>query len=137
MRLPGREVLLDVAHNPDGARGLAAHLKGRGDPYDLLFGTLDDKRSEQMLPPLAAAAEQIVLTRPAGDRGLEPAALEPLLPAGRAIVEPRPGAALERALGGAAPLLVVCGSFYLVGEVRALLTRRFGVPPPAAAMASC
>ena len=135
--LPGREVLLDVAHNPDAAAQLVAHLDRLGRPYDLLFGVLADKRSDRMLPPLAARARRLVLSRPTGGRGLEPEELLALVPRSEAIVEPRLGPALGRALEGTAPLLVICGSFYLVGEARRLLTGRFGTPPPAATIASC
>ena len=135
--LPGRQLLLDVAHNPDAAAALVAHLDRLGRPYDLLYGTLADKRSEHILPPLAAPARRIVLTRAAGVRGRDPHELVPLLTGREAIVEPRPGPALDRALAGAAPLLVVCGSFYLVGEVRSMLNRRFGVPKPAARIRTC
>ena len=134
--LEGRRVLLDVAHNPDAAAELKAHLDGLGEPYDLLYGTLNDKRSERILPPLAAGAKRIVLTRAAGPRGREPGDLAPLVGARRAIVEPNLEAALDRALTGPAPLLVICGSFYLVGDARRLLTRRFGVPQPAASIAA-
>ena len=45
---------------------------------------------------------------------------------------PTSEAALEEALEASdGRLVVVCGSIYLVGEVRAQLTRRFGVPRPA------
>jgi dihydrofolate synthase/folylpolyglutamate synthase len=134
---PGRQVLLDVAHNPDAAAQLAAHLDLLGRPYDLLFGTLADKRGERILPPLASSARRIVLSRPTGTRGLDPEELLPLVEGGEVFVEPRPEAALDLALEGSAPLLVVCGSFYLVGEVRRMLSEHFGVPPPAAAIATC
>ncbi len=135
----GRAVLLDVAHNPDAAAALGSHLARLGRPYDLLFGTLADKRGDRMLPPLAAGARRVVLTRPRSDRALDPVALAELAPG--ATVEPRLGRALDLALdrapGGAVELLVVCGSFYLVGEVRGLLRRRLGTPPPAAEIATC
>ena len=134
---PDLEVLLDVAHNPAAAVQLAAHLTRLGRPYDLLFGTLTDKRGERILPPLAAPARRVVLSRPAGARGRPPRELLPFVPGGEAIVEPRLGPALDRALEGTAPLLVICGSFYLVGEARRKLSERFGTPRPAAAIATC
>ena len=132
----GRQVLLDVAHNPDAADKLAVHLAALGRPYDLLYGTLADKRSERILPRLAAPARRVVLTRPTGERGREPRELLPLVRGG-AIVEPRLGRAVQQALEGGSPLVVICGSFYLVGEARTLLTRRFGSPPPAAHISTC
>ncbi len=133
----GRSVLLDVAHNPDAAANLAAHLQRLGRRYDLLFGTLADKRWDRVLPPLAAAAATIVLTRPPDERGLDPERLRPLVAGREVLVEPRCEAALTRALEGGEDLLVVCGSFYLVGAVRRLLRRRYGMPPRAAEQAAC
>ena len=57
--------------------------------------------------------------------------IEKLLPAGRAVVVSAAAPALERALADDPELLVVCGSVYLVGEVRGLLRERFGAPEPA------
>lgn len=135
--LEDRQVLLDVAHNPDAAAALAAHLERLAEPYDLLFGILADKRCERILPPLAGGARRIVLSRPSNSRAREPRELLSLVAAERTIVEPRLEEALDRALEGTAPLLVACGSIYLVGEVRRMLTRRFGRPPPAAQTATC
>ena len=84
----GRQVLLDVAHNPDAAAQLAAHLERLGGEYDLLFGTLEDKRCEEILPPLAAPARQVVLSRPSGPRGRDPRQLMELAGGGEVSVEP-------------------------------------------------
>lgn len=117
-------VLLDAAHNPDGCRALARFLDRLDRPFALLFGALADKRIEEMLPPLAARAATVVLSRPDSPRAADPATLLAL--AGAAIVEPEPERALERALALSPGLVVACGSLYLVGRVRARLA---GDPP--------
>jgi len=130
IELPGdRLVLLDAAHNPEGAAALAGFLDHVPGPVDLLFGALGDKDAADMLLPLAHRARRIVLTTPASDRARPPEELAALLP-GRQWVEVVPdlGQALDRALGGN---LVACGSIYLIGEVRKRLRERFGVPAPA------
>lgn len=124
-------VLLDGAHNPLAAAALAAYLKDRPKGYTLLYGALEDKRSESMLPLLAGCAEQILLTRVPSARTEKPEALARLLPERRARIVDRPSDALVAEVLESGPL-VVCGSLYLVGEVRAELRRRFGVPLPAA-----
>lgn len=125
----GRRVLLDAAHNADGAAVLARFLARLDQPADLLFGVLADKDYGEMLPLLAARAHRIVLTRPASPRAKDPAELLHLL-AGREGVEIEPdlGRALDRALDLNGEVLVACGSIYLVGEVRKGLRERFGVP---------
>ena len=131
--LPGaRLVLLDAAHNPEGAAALADFLDKVPGPIDLLFGVLGDKDVSGMLGPLAARASRIVLTTPVSDRARSPRELAALLPGRENVrVEPDLGRALERALVPGVRL-VVCGSIYLVGEVRKRLRERFGVPPRAA-----
>lgn len=129
--LPRRRttVLLDAAHNPAGCAALARFLAALGRPYSLLFGALADKELAGMLPPIAAAASEIVLTRPASPRAAEPESLTALLPAGLDVaMESEPAAALDRALAAEPSLLVVCGSIFLIGEIRATLRDRFGLP---------
>jgi dihydrofolate synthase / folylpolyglutamate synthase len=127
----GRRVLLDAAHNPEGAAALAGFLAG-APPPDLLFGVLADKDAGEMLAALAGRAGRIVLTAPASPRARPPAELAALVPDRDVVVEPDPGRALELALAAPAhAALVVCGSIFLVGEIRRRLRERFGVPAPA------
>lgn len=137
-------VLLDAAHNPAGAQALAAFLDQASRDREpspapvLVFGVLADKEAAGMLPPLARRAGHVILTRPPGDRGRDPAELLPYLEAmeeeeaAGVEVIPDPGAALAAALqraaaGGASPV-VVCGSIFLVGAARRWLRRHHGVP---------
>jgi dihydrofolate synthase/folylpolyglutamate synthase len=138
----GRRAVLDAAHNPEGAAALADFLERMETSCDLLFGVLADKDAAAMLGRLAPRARRIVLTTPASPRARPPGELLALLP-GRerhVLVEPDPGRALDRALeggsNGAVPNLVICGSIYLVGDLRRGLRERFGVPPPAGSASS-
>jgi dihydrofolate synthase/folylpolyglutamate synthase len=118
----GRRVLLDAAHNTAGAAALAAFLDRIG-PVDLLFGVLADKDYQDMLAVLAPRARHIVLAAPPNPRAKDPAELAPLLGDREdVIVEPDPARALERALALGGEILVVCGSIYLVGEIRGRLS---------------
>jgi dihydrofolate synthase/folylpolyglutamate synthase len=125
----GRRVLLDAAHNPDGAEVLARFLGRLGKPVDLLFGVLADKDYGEMLPRLAVHARHVVLTRPVSPRAKDPAELVTLLTGRESVlVEPDPFRALDRALALDGEILVACGSIFLVGEIRKTLRERFGVP---------
>ncbi len=135
-----RDVLLDGAHNPAGAAVLARALDDlrpvltAGDeasppPITLLLGTMADKDVAGVLAALAsspvARAAKVVCTQVDLPRA-QPAAR---LAKGWAAVVPgsRPeavvpvAAALERVLAEAPGPIVVAGSLYLVGEVRAIL----------------
>jgi dihydrofolate synthase/folylpolyglutamate synthase len=129
--IPGSSttVLLDAAHNADGCEALARFLARLDRPYDLLFGCLADKEPSAMLPPLATTARRVVLTRPDSPRALAAEALLPLVPKVTPLaVEAEPRAALARALAGAADLLVVAGSIYLVGTLRTALAAGGAAP---------
>jgi dihydrofolate synthase / folylpolyglutamate synthase len=115
----GRRVLLDAAHNAAGAAVLAEFLDRLNQPVDLLFGVLADKDYVEMLALLAPRAQRVVLTTPASPRAKDPAELASLLGDREGVlVEPDPAQALERALALGGEILVVCGSIYLVGEIR-------------------
>jgi len=124
----GREVLLDAAHNAQGARMLAAYLAQHPERDCLVFGALEGKDVGSVLPPLAAAVEQVILTAPDSPRSLKPEVLSRWVDAMYCQVEPDAALALEAALAGEAKRIVVCGSIYLVGEVRRLLRLRFARP---------
>jgi dihydrofolate synthase/folylpolyglutamate synthase len=128
----GRRVLFDAAHNAEGVEALAAHLDLIGERPDLLFGVLQDKDAADMLGHLAPRANRIVLTSPASARARPPQEVTDLLGDREGVeVEPDRGRALDRALALGGELLVVCGSIYLIGEIRRELRERFGVPPAA------
>ncbi|HVR11221.1 MAG TPA: cyanophycin synthetase, partial [Thermoanaerobaculia bacterium] len=138
----GRRVLLDAAHNAEGAAVLAGFLadaeRSAGTP-DLLFGVLGDKDAGEMLGELAPRVRDVVFTTAPSPRARDAAELAALAEAARfrgsVLVAPAPGAALDRALALGADTLVACGSIFLVGELRRLLRERFGVPAPAADLA--
>ena len=127
----GKPVLLDVAHNPDGAETLRRSLGTVEGRCVLLFGALADKQVDHVLPALAERATTVVLTSPASPRAMELESLAAMVPAAKTLIEPERTAALSAALAASGEFVVVCGSVYLVGDVRLDLRRRFGVPYPA------
>ncbi len=127
-------VLLDGAHNPSAARALGRYLEEAVDDFTLVFGALADKEVERMLPALAKGAERVVFTTPRSPRAIPPEELAARMEL-QAEVVPEPLEAVKQALGWGRPV-VVCGSLYLVGEVRARLREAFGVPPAAAELAT-
>lgn len=120
----GPDRLLDGAHNPAGCAILAAYLSRHqsGRPRRvLLFAAMRDKPSEEMLGLLKPVVHEAVVTSLPLPRGAPPDDLLRKASARglKAMVEPDPGQALERAsrLAGQGGLVVVSGSLYLVGEV--------------------
>ena len=135
-RWPGRlesfmarriEVVLDGAHNPQGAQALAVALKALwpGRRIHLVFGALAEKDVAGLIDPVFPLAASATLAAPQNPRARDPAALAAearrLVP--ELSIATSVAAALEEALARASPgdLVVVYGSLYVVGEVRALL----------------
>ncbi len=135
----GPRLLFDGAHNPAGMETLCAYL----DELDLpkpfvVFGATRGKPLDQLLLPLAARAQSVLITRPPVEKGLlaEDVADE----AGRWMPRPEaiddPFEAVHRAREqarhqGDGSYVLVTGSLYLVGDVLGHLSGR-PVPGPVA-----
>lgn len=119
----GRWLVLDGAHNPEAARALAAALRElEGRVAVLVLGISADKDVRTVAAALTGMAERVIATRAASSpRALAPRELAPIIDADATAEQPSD--ALELALRWAVPgeTVVVAGSLFLVGEVRALL----------------
>jgi dihydrofolate synthase/folylpolyglutamate synthase len=119
-------IILDGAHNPDGAEALAvavsAHLPGKR--LTLVLGILSAKDCRAVLAPLLPLAESVVFTRPKnGARAAAPEALLSCVPGGcRAFAEDdfRAAARLAESLAGPEGAVVCAGSLYLIGDMRTM-----------------
>ncbi len=125
----GRRLLLDAAHNAAGIEALVDYLGTLGETPDLLFGALEEKSIDGVLPRLAAAVGRVVLTRPPADRPASPERWSRHFSDRPVRLEADLPQALEDSLSACGGTLLVCGSLFLVGHVRGLLRQRFGVPP--------
>lgn len=135
VRWPGRleyvsgnpGILLDGAHNAHGARALSrfiSELPRDRLPATLLCGMMEEKCSEEMLDALATLAPRAVVTAPPDRRALSPETLAEGLRNRGMKVETQPAIAEALALAcdrAGAGMVIVAGSLYLVGAVRALL----------------
>ena len=116
-------VLLDAAHNPDGALALARHLQRIGVDSAraaLVFGTLADKAWAPMIDLLAPLFAHRFYVAASGRLPTDPAAI-----AQRHAGDVAPSVAdayrRARAAIGNDGLVVVAGSISLIGEARAHL----------------
>jgi dihydrofolate synthase/folylpolyglutamate synthase len=122
-RIPGRPAfLLDGAHNDMAMRALCATLEEfypQGVP--MVFGCMADKDYEGMLSRLRPRVREMIFTKAEGSRSKDPAQLQSLWPGSHVAASPREAIALARDLFNADQTVVVCGSLYLIGEVRSAL----------------
>lgn len=140
LRWPGRldmrrgslDVLFDVAHNPQSMSRLLEHLNTLGRRATAVVGFLEDKPWRRMAAMISNSFEGVVATTPLSER---------MLPASRLRDEfARLGAraaacdSIEEAVAEgrrlAGDLLVVTGSFYVVGEAMLACWRRGWIEPP-------
>jgi dihydrofolate synthase/folylpolyglutamate synthase len=137
LRVDGREVLLDGAHNPAGAAALSTalddlqpYLLGGDGPsppaMTFVHGSMADKDVDGIIRALdrsaALRSARIIATQVPGERALPAAELarrwRAARPDGRVDAVAEVGAALGTAIDEAAGTIVVAGSLYLVGEAR-------------------
>jgi dihydrofolate synthase / folylpolyglutamate synthase len=125
---PGRlervapDVLLDAAHNLEGVEALVAALPPVR-PRALLLSAVRGKPAPAMLARLLPLFDAVWLTRSHNPRAVPPGELATLAPGAGVRTVEDPVAALAAARAAVAPggLVVVCGSVFLVGEIRAHL----------------
>ena len=129
-RWPGRlerlqvdpEIVVDGAHNPAGARALAAYVtEFYNDPKPvLIFGAMRDKAVEEMAGILFPCFREVIVTAPDQPRALSPETYLDLTDHAFLRNEPNLTAALERAKSTGGPIFI-SGSLFLVAEAMRLL----------------
>ena len=131
-RWPGRfeivgDVVLDGAHNPDGAHALAVALRAEfpGERFVFVLGTMQDKDIAGMLGELAPIATRIIAVRSASPRAREPAEIAERVAELGLARDAAANVAAGIAAARDAQRIVVCGSLAVVAEARAAL----GLPP--------
>jgi len=128
-RWPGRlehvaqNIVLDGAHNPAGARALAAYIERfyANRRIRLIYGAMRDKAVAEISGILFPLAEQVIVTAPRQARALAPETMRDISDHPNLVTAPNIDAALE--LVRDADVTFVTGSLFLVAEARALLVR--------------
>lgn len=129
---PGRleyigNYLLDGAHNIAGAEALSAYLDEFVDkPITMIFGAMKEKDVSGIAEILWPRAKRLILTRPSNSRAMTAEELLGCVPENFDLNKVVLTDSLEEALtlAGAADLVLVTGSLYLVGEVKRILASR-------------
>ncbi|MBR5015572.1 MAG: bifunctional folylpolyglutamate synthase/dihydrofolate synthase [Clostridia bacterium] len=117
-------IIVDGGHNEDGANALAKTLKEYVDKrITLVIGVMADKEVDAVVKHLAPLAARVVTTTPSNPRAMKAEALaekvRTLCEDTLAKTDPCKAFDLARSLVKDDEALVVCGSLYLAGDVRA------------------
>lgn len=132
-RIPGeQEIIIDGAHNPNGAQALAEGLQiyYPGRTIRLLIGILADKPIEDFLKPLLPLVHSVTVTQPDFRRAAKAEMLadkvKELTSDLPMTVEPDWRKALEYTLNSAlaTDLVVITGSLYMISDIRAALLQQ-------------
>ncbi len=114
------DIILDGAHNPAGARALAAYIQRffRPEPVRIIYGAMRDKAVDEVIGTLFPLAAEVILTAPDQPRALNPESL--------AEVTDHPNVRIAATITDALRMArenpmttFVTGSLFLVGEARA------------------
>ena len=121
------DIVLDGAHNPDGAAALAALLRDFADRrIVMILGVSADKDVRALVGPLAARGAHVIATRYQQERALAADELAAIVREVNPEVPVELATDLAHALAaarGQGDLIVIAGSLFLVGEARTLLLK--------------
>jgi dihydrofolate synthase/folylpolyglutamate synthase len=131
-RWPGRlervsespEIILDGAHNPAGARALAAYIQRfyPGRSVRLIYGAMRDKAVAEIGGILFPLASQVIVTAPRQARALAPETMRQISDHANLSIAPDIEGALAMVADAARDdVIFVTGSLFLVAEARTLL----------------
>ncbi len=110
-RIAGRELVLDGAHNLEGAAALARWLDAQPERHHLLFACLDDKPAHEMASLLRPRVGRVALVALDDERAMPLAALREAFP------EAVAAAGLADALAALPDPVVAAGSLRLAGAL--------------------
>ena len=120
-------VILDGAHNPDGARALCDSLKDIGE-YVAVVSMMKDKDIEKAIPYLLKNAKKTVVTKCSNIRAMECDQLKDICEkyCDDVSAENDVRKAIDKAMSirGNMPM-IVCGSLYFAGDIREYLKNIF------------
>ncbi len=140
---PAGDVLLDCAHNPEGAEALAAALPAivGARRAVLVLSVVAGKDLGGVLRPLLPLFPEVIATRSRNPRALPPAeltaaveafshAVGAMAPRTHVVDDARAAITEARRLAGSTGLVVVAGSIFLAAEARAALLGEHVDPQP-------
>ena len=120
----GKRILLDAAHNVDGAKHLGLALKSIYPFRKLIFvlGILGDKQRQEMMDYLGPVADAIIVTKPNSPRAGDYEIIATLAKeyVSDVVLEPNIEEAVSIGLSkvGNEDILCITGSIYMIKEAR-------------------
>jgi len=120
LRVRGKDIWIDGAHNAHAARAIALFIAQLPRPRTLVFGIMSDKQVVEVRETLYPLFDEIITTEPYPPRSASAASLAN---APNTFAEPDVNRAIERALSSAAATIFIGGSLYLAGAAIAFFDK--------------
>ena len=115
-------IILDGGHNEESIKALSGYLKEKKKKdLTLIFGVLRDKKYRKMIKYLEPYIQNIIITEPVSPRALPAEKLAKEFKEKKTYIQKNLKLALEEAYRFKNEILIT-GSLYLAGEMRALVT---------------
>jgi dihydrofolate synthase / folylpolyglutamate synthase len=116
------DIIIDGAHNPAGARALAAYIQQffANEPIRIVFGAMRDKAVDEVISTLFPLAAEVMVTTPDQPRALNAESLLEVSDHPNLVVAPTVPDAI-RMIRDKPMTTFITGSLFLVGEARRLL----------------
>ena len=116
------EIILDGAHNPAGARALAAYIDKfyAGQSIRLIYGAMRDKAVEEVAGILFPRFGEVIVTAPQQPRALAPEVYPSLVDHPNLRIAANLGEAVHMIENSREPVFIT-GSLFLVAEARSML----------------
>jgi dihydrofolate synthase / folylpolyglutamate synthase len=116
------DIIIDGAHNPAGARALAAYIQQffANEPIRIVFGAMRDKAVDEVISTLFPLAAEVMVTTPDQPRALNAESLLEVSDHPNIVVAPTVPDAI-RMIRDKPMTTFITGSLFLVGEARRLL----------------
>jgi dihydrofolate synthase/folylpolyglutamate synthase len=120
-------IILDGAHNPDGARTLAEFFTSHYTDKNkiLIFGVMKDKDYGEIIEILTPYVSTTILTKLATERSLPPRELEGRVKNAIITEDMRSALTKAKSIAGREDMILVTGSFYTVGEAKEIIDEIF------------
>lgn len=120
-------IIIDGAHNQDGAKGLRENLNGFYPQQEIVFllGILQDKDVTAIVKELIGPADKVVVVAPLSERAGEPQDIAREIQAAHVETADSIMEGLERThiLAGDKGVICIAGSLYLVGAAREIICK--------------
>ena len=122
---PESNIILDAAHNPHAAKALIATWQEEypGQKTNIIFGAVEGKNTDKVLAILSEIAEHLHLTPISSPRSLTATDYKSALPTDTPhTIHESLEKALEHGLAVHHSPCLICGSIFLIGQVKAILS---------------